>query len=66
MKNGNSITLTPYIYHEFYAKDGAVIVGEVSSINDDSKDNHFVEELKLRIEEDAPARHLLCGGYVQE
>ena len=66
VKNGNSITLTPYIYHEFYAKDGAVIVGEVSSINDDSKDNHFVEELKLRIEEDAPARHLLCGGYVQE
>lgn len=68
IKNGDSITLFPYIYHKFCAKaeDGDLIVGEVSSINDDAKDNHFVEELNLTIEEDAPATHLLCGGYVQK
>lgn len=65
---GNSITLFPYIYHEFWAKpeDGDLIIGEVSSINDDAKDNHFVEELKLApIEEDAPTQWRLCCGYVQ-
>lgn len=63
--NGNSITLTPYVYHKFCAKGGDVIVGEVSSINDDAKDNHFTEDLTLTIEEDEPVRHVLCGGYVQ-
>lgn len=66
VSNGNSVTLTPYIYHEFFAKGGAVIVGEVSSVNDDSRDNHFEKEIKLHIEEDEPIRHVLCGGYVQE
>lgn len=68
VKNGNSITLFPYIYHEFFAKeeDGDLIVGEVSSINDDSKDNHFVEDCTLPpIEEDAPATYRLCAGYKQ-
>ncbi|MEA4813789.1 MAG: D-lyxose/D-mannose family sugar isomerase [Oscillospiraceae bacterium] len=64
--NGNSITLTPYIYHKFCAKGGDLIVGEVSSINDDAKDNHFETELNLTIEEDEPVRHVLCGGYVQK
>lgn len=66
--NGNSITLFPYIYHEFFAKkeDGDLIVGEVSSINDDSKDNHFVKELILPpVEEDAEIIHPLCNGYKQ-
>ena len=66
--NGNSITLFPYIYHEFFAKveDGDLIVGEVSSINDDSKDNHFVTPLELpAIIEDAPVVHPLCNGYKQ-
>ena len=64
--NGNSITLTPYIYHRFYAEGGELIVGEVSKVNDDAKDNHFSEEIHLTIEEDEPVRHLLCGGYVME
>ena len=63
---GNSITLTPYIYHRFYAEGGELIVGEVSKVNDDAKDNHFSEEIHLTIEEDEPVRHLLCGGYVME
>ena len=64
--NGNSITLTPYIYHRFYAEGGELIVGEVSKVNDDAKDNHFSEETHHSIEEDEPVRHLLCGGYVME
>lgn len=66
--NGNSITLFPYIYHEFWAKpsDGDLIIGEVSSINDDAKDNHFVEPLCLSpIEEDEAPLYPLCSGYVQ-
>lgn len=68
VRNGDSITLFPYIYHEFWAKeeDGDLIIGEVSSINDDSKDNHFVEPLILDpIEEDEEAQYRLCSGYVQ-
>ena len=63
---GNSITLTPYIYHRFYAEGGELIVGEVSKVNDDARDNHFSEETHHTIEEDEPVRHLLCGGYVME
>lgn len=68
VKNGDSITLFPYIYHEFYAKaeDGDLIVGEVSSINDDSKDNHFVSVKGLSpIVEDEPPVYPLCNGYKQ-
>lgn len=64
--NGNSITIMPGVYHNFNAEDGDLIVGEVSSINDDAKDNHFTEDLHLTIEEDEPIRHVLCGGYVME
>ena len=66
VSNGNSITLTPYVYHLFYAEGGPLIVGEVSKVNDDAKDNHFTEELHMTIEEDEPVRHILCGGYVME
>ena len=66
--NGNSITLTPYIYHEFYARpeDGDLIVGEVSTINDDSKDNFFADLIVLPpiIEDEAPL-YPLCNGYHQ-
>lgn len=67
--NGNSITLFPYIYHEFWAKkeNGDLIIGEVSSINDDTKDNHFAQELNLGpiIEDEAPL-YPLCNGYAQK
>jgi D-lyxose ketol-isomerase len=66
---GNSITLFPYIYHSFKAKseDGDLIVGEVSTINDDGIDNHFLDELLLPpIEEDEEALYPLCNGYKQK
>lgn len=64
---GNSITLTPYMYHDFGAKKGAgaLIVGEVSSVNDDNIDNHFAEKLArfADIEENETPIHPLCNEY---
>ena len=64
---GNSLTITPYMYHEFWAAEGKgdLIVGEVSSINDDNTDNVFLNEMArfTRIEEDEPIRYPLCNEY---
>lgn len=65
IKTGDSMTLTPRIYHMFGAKDGDLVAGEVSSINDDNVDNHFAEQVSrfAEIEEDEPAIHPLCNEY---
>lgn len=65
---GNSMTLTPYIYHKFIAKEngGDLIIGEVSKINDDNVDNRFAQEAANRfsqIEEDEEILHPLCNEY---
>ena len=63
---GNSISLTPYIAHIFGPKPGSdLVVGEVSSINDDNTDNRFYAPLGRfpKIEEDEPAYRLLCNEY---
>lgn len=64
---GDSITLTPYLYHEFWAEEGTgtAIVGEVSSVNDDDTDNSFYSTVGRfpMIEEDEPTRHKLCTEY---
>jgi len=64
---GDSITLTPYVYHTFWAKKGAcdLIVGEVSSINDDNTDNVFTEPASrfAEIEEDEAIAHPLVNEY---
>lgn len=64
--NGNSITLTPGLYHAFWAKDAPVVIGEVSSINDDNEDNYFAEEVMrfTTIEEDIAPICPLCNEYV--
>lgn len=67
LRPGESIRLTPRIYHEFYAEPGTgvSIVGEVSTVNDDAGDNIFLDAPKRfpEIEEDAAPRHLLCTEY---
>lgn len=62
---GESITLTPFLYHMFYAVDGNCLIGEVSSVNDDDNDNHFKEPLPRypEIVEDEPKFRLLCNEY---
>ena len=39
---GERVTLTPGIYHEFYPLSESTIIGEVSTANDDAHDNYFV------------------------
>jgi D-lyxose ketol-isomerase len=64
---GESITLTPFLYHEFWAEkgNGTAIVGEVSSVNDDDTDNAFYEKVGRFpvIEEDVRVSHKLCTEY---
>ncbi len=64
---GESICLEPYVYHTFYGKPGSgtVIVGEVSDVNDDKKDNCFLEKLGRfpEITEDESVLHYLCTEY---
>ena len=64
---GNSISLTPYMYHSFWAAEetGDALIGEVSSVNDDIMDNCFAEEVNrfAEIEEDEPAVYPLCNEY---
>jgi hypothetical protein len=62
---GESITLQPYCYHKFWGARAPVLVGEVSTVNDDSADNRFLEPIGRfpAIEEDALPLHLLVGDY---
>ena len=65
LKPGESITLTPGLYHLFTAENEKVLAWEVSMVNDDLTDNRFYEEQArfTNIEEDEPSRHLLCNEY---
>ncbi len=62
---GESITLEPFCYHEFWAEGGTVLVGEVSVVNDDLRDNRFYLPVGRfpQIEEDEPPLHLLVSDY---
>ena len=62
---GESISLPAYMYHKFWAEGGMVLCIEVSMVNDDTTDNHFLEELARfpTIEEDEAPAHLLCTEY---
>jgi D-lyxose ketol-isomerase len=62
---GESITLPPHCYHQFWGTESRVLVGEVSLVNDDDSDNRFFESIGRfpRIEEDASPLYLLCNDY---
>lgn len=62
---GESITLYPRLYHQFWAEDAAVFVVEVSMCNDDNADNHFYLPRGRFpvIEEDEPRLYLLGNEY---
>ena len=61
---GESISLEQRCYHKFWGQ-GRVLVGEVSLVNDDQKDNRFYEPTGRfpEIEEDVPPLYLLCNDY---
>ncbi len=64
---GESICLPPGLYHSFWGEAGFgdVLVGEVSSVNDDDTDNHFLQPTARynHIDEDEPAVLVLCNEY---
>jgi len=64
---GESICLEPYVYHTFYGEKGAgsVMVGEVSDVNDDNRDNCFYDKLGRfpEIIEDEKPAYYLCNEY---
>ena len=67
LEPGQSITLTPGLFHRFWGEEGkgTVIVREVSMCNDDSNDNCFYDPAGRFpvIEEDEAPLHLLCNEY---
>ena len=64
---GESITIQPYLYHDFHLEPGtgSVLLGEVSMCNDDNRDNRFYLPAGRFpvIEEDEPPFRLLCNEY---
>lgn len=66
---GESITVYPYMYHDFEVEKGSgeVLLGEVSMCNDDNTDNRFYEPMGRfpEIEEDETPYRLLCNEYPQ-
>ena len=67
LEPGESICLTPLLYHTFYgeAGRGPVMVGEVSDVNDDHQDNRFLQSIGRfpAIIEDEPPLYHLCNEY---
>jgi D-lyxose ketol-isomerase len=64
---GESICLEQGVYHRFYGEPGKgrVLVGEVSTVNDDTSDNRFHETVGRfpSIVEDEEPLHLLVSDY---
>ncbi len=62
---GESVTLMPGDWHAFWGEGGDVLIGEVSTVNDDETDNIFREPIGrfAEIEEDVPPAHLLVSDY---
>ena len=64
---GESISIYPYMYHDFEVEEGSgpVLLGEVSQCNDDNVDNRFYEKMGRfpEIEEDEAPYRLLCNEY---
>ncbi|HZH29029.1 MAG TPA: D-lyxose/D-mannose family sugar isomerase [Azospirillaceae bacterium] len=65
LKPGESITLTPGVYHKFWGERARVLIGEVSSVNDDATDNFFLDPIGRfpTVDEDEAPRALLVSDY---
>ena len=65
LKPGESITLPSGLYHKFWGADEQVLVGEVSVVNDDNRDNRFYDPVGRfpTVDEDEPPLHLLIQDY---
>ena len=64
---GESIFLPRGLYHKFWGEGGKVLIGEVSTVNDDRTDNRFHEPVGRfpKMEEDEAPRYLMFWEYPQ-
>jgi D-lyxose ketol-isomerase len=62
---GESVTLLPGDWHAFWAEGGTVLIGEVSTVNDDETDNVFREPFGRlsEVQEDEEPVRLLVSDY---
>lgn len=62
---GESVTLMAGNWHKFWGEGGDVLIGEVSTVNDDRTDNVFAQPIGrfADIEEDEVPIHLLVSDY---
>ena len=62
---GESVTLFPGVWHAFWGEGGDVLIGEVSTVNDDLTDNIFEMPIGRfsNVEEDEAPAHLLVSDY---
>jgi D-lyxose ketol-isomerase len=62
---GESVTLMPGVWHAFWAEQKDVLIGEVSTVNDDETDNVFEMDIKrfAGLTEDVQPVHLLVSDY---
>lgn len=62
---GESVTLHPHIWHAFWGEKADVLIGEVSTVNDDNSDNVFEADIGrfASIEDDVVPLHLLVSDY---
>ncbi len=67
LEPGMSISIQPYLYHDFEVEygTGPVLIGEVSQCNDDNTDNRFNPPVGRfpAIDEDEEPYRLLCNEY---
>ncbi|WP_127145685.1 D-lyxose/D-mannose family sugar isomerase [Pelagibacterium montanilacus] len=65
LEPGESVTLLPGNWHKFWGEGGDVLIGEVSTVNDDRTDNTFLEPIGRfsDIEENEDPVHLLVSDY---
>jgi hypothetical protein len=65
LEPGESVTLIPGVWHAFWGEKGDVLVGEVSTVNDDLTDNIFRDPIGrfAEIEEDEEPLYLLVSDY---
>ncbi|WP_419908571.1 D-lyxose/D-mannose family sugar isomerase [Hoeflea sp.] len=65
LEAGESVTLMPGIWHAFWGEGDDVLIGEVSTVNDDRTDNVFEKPIPrfTTVEEDEPPVHLLVSDY---
>ena len=65
LEPGESVTLMPGVWHAFWGERADVLIGEVSTVNDDLTDNIFREKIGRfsTVEEDEQPLHLLVSDY---